>query len=163
MTRERKWSGNFFAANALPRKGYENMKRVLILMTGTVLLLAGCGEVAEQYSKMISETAPVMVIAPGYKVVINGEPTPIYGTDECPKEDPKMIKFFGPDPLEGQHSCIVVAKDRTEILVRFNQGVSVQEEHWTILRGEAQKFGLTFPTAALRRPDGSIVLAADKS
>ena len=74
-----------------------------------------------------------------------------------------MVKFFGPDPLEGLHSCIVVANDRSELLVRFKQGASVQEEHWTIVRGEAPKFGLTLPTAALRRPDGSIVLAADKS
>lgn len=134
-----------------------------ILIACAALLIAGCGQIAEQYSKLNADTAPVVVIAPGYKVVINGEPTPIYGSDECPKEDPKMAQLFGSDPLAGLHSCIVVAKDGTDVLVRFKQAQGIQEERWTIVRGEVRKYGMTLPTATLRRPDGSMVFVAEKS
>lgn len=112
---------------------------------------------------MTSEHEPVLVIGPGYKVIINGSPTPIFGIDECPTDDPIMEKVFGPSPLKGNHNCIVLEKDRADVLVRFPTDKGVQEERWAIVRSQTEKFGLTLPATGLRRPDGSMVVLAAQS
>jgi len=123
-------------------------------------LLAGCNNIAEQTTKTLSDSEPVVAIAPGYKVIIDGKPTAIFGSDECPTKGTSWVQFYF---REDRFTCILLRKDRAQVSVRFDQGRGIQEEHWTVVRGTWEKYGLTFPNIGLRRPDGSMIVTAESS
>ncbi|MGG2621668.1 hypothetical protein [Pseudomonas aeruginosa] len=115
--------------------------------------LAGCDAANEAATKVIQESGPMtLVFHPGYKMLVAGKPSPIFGTDECPKADPFMKAFFGPEPDEGDKSCVVVAPETKSVEVLISSTGRPVKETWTVER----KNDLTM----LRRADGSYVLDA---
>ena len=134
------------------------MKKTALLSLLLMGSLTACDaqQAATTVAKIAPHVAPMLVIEPGYKVMIDGKPTPVMGHDECPSNPGTAV--FGTDPLVGQTGCIVLSKDRTEVPVSFPGPKGMVNERWTIVRETRQ--GTAFPMTMLRRPDGSPIVAA---
>lgn len=130
------------------------MKKFLISLA-VLAFLAGCDAANEAATKVIQESGPMtLVFHPGYKMLIDGKPSPIFGTDECPEPDPFMKAFFGPDPDEGDKSCVVISPETTSVEVLISNAGRPVKETWTVERNK--------DLTTLRRADGSYVLDANE-
>lgn len=139
--------------------------KTALLCTALALALSGCDRLFWPVMNEVANQSPKVVIGPGYKVLIDGVPTYIFGYDDCPKEDrsPTITALFGPSPTDELGTCIVVDNASKTVRVRYKTAAGLKDESWTIIRGEVEKFGTKFPTSILKRQDGSIVMSADNS
>ncbi|HBO5514605.1 TPA: hypothetical protein L4559_003499 [Pseudomonas aeruginosa] len=130
------------------------MKNFLISLA-VLAFLAGCDAANEAATKVIQESGPMtLVFHPGYKMLIDGKPSPIFGTDECPKADPFMNAFFGPDPDEGDKLCVVIAPETKSVEVLVSIAGQPVKEAWTVERNKGRTM--------LRRADGSYLADANE-
>lgn len=142
-----------------------NIARFLAVTVATALLSA-CGQIMDQAAEMAIQHDPALVIRPGYKVDIDGKPTEIVGEDVCPRNSGKALpEFFyiGGIPLDGERDCIILAKDRSEVVVHFADTANRKQitEHWTIVRWIDDRGGHKFPVTGLRRPSGAVIQASN--
>jgi hypothetical protein len=137
----------------------DTVKRIsAILFSTAVLLLTGCDQLGDHFAQMATDKEPTVVIAPGFKINVNGKPVPIAGFDACPKSDPVMIKLFGDASLEGSHDCIVLDKNRKEVRVQVAESKGVLTEQWMIIRETGKTGNRPYLRTSLKRPDGSLVV-----
>lgn len=139
--------------------------KTIALLLALCVTISGCDSIVGKALDIAQVDEPTIVLAPGYKVIIDGKPTPIFGVDECPKADTLMVKLFGENPDDGKVGCTVLNKDKTEVTVRFAQATNAPAERliterWNIVR-ESVKIGDHPATRTyLKRPDGAMVVAA---
>lgn len=109
--------------------------------------------------RLAAAQQPAIVIQPAYKVLIDGKPTPIWGSDACPSND----SLFVNDVTRPSNNCIVMSKDRREVMVNFpGPNGNVIQEVWTVVREDGQDdYGRLFQRSYLKRPDGSPVLVVN--
>lgn len=136
-----------------------NRGAIRLVSLAALALLCGC-EAAERVaaSAIASAPEPVLVLRPGVKVLMDGEPVAVVGADRCPEQDGMMRALFGAEPLAGEPGCMVLSDDRKHVEARFrgNDGRMVVEQ-WAILRTQGPT-GL--PRTSLQRPNGSPVISA---
>ena len=94
--------------------------------------------------------AETVVIAPGYKMVIEGKPVPVFGVQLCPRVDGMRIFFFGGDP-QGGSGCSIIEKSTSYVVVQFVLDGKAVTETWAVERRADQTM--------LRRPNGDFYLA----
>ena len=98
---------------------------------------------------------PQLVLKPGYQVLIDGHPSPVFGTDECPRdEDPQKAYWLGgrPDDIPTR-GCVVVGPATTHVRVRVSRDVT---ETWKVIH--QGRDGL--PVTLVQRPNGEYVADA---
>lgn len=98
---------------------------------------------------------PKLVLKPGYQVLLDGHPSPIFGADVCPQEvDPQKAFWLGgrPDelPMKG---CVIVEPTTTEVRVLLSPHVT---EVWKVVH--TQRDG--FPVTLVLRPNGDYIAEA---
>lgn len=138
------------------------MRRIaVILMMLVGASVAGCDsfkKAAIDVARVVKEAYPhhpiTIVLPPGYQVVLDGKPLQVYGTNSCPGSDPMMNALFGPDPLAGESTCVVLAPEVDVVMVRLldPKARTLTDEVWEVVRG-----GETPDAIKLRRPNGSFV------
>lgn len=116
----------------------------------SVFLFSGCSEVKKVYAEIPSKPVNV-VIGPGYKVDIEGEAAYVFGSHECPKNDPLMVKVFGQALSDGKSSCVVITPETKAVKVMLVFNDRILNEQWEIIREEEKK------TMYIKRPNGSPV------
>lgn len=138
-----------------------------LAITITAALLGACGQAMDQVTELGIQHDPTLVIRPGYKIDIDGKPTEISGDDDCPRNSGALIPeyfFIGGTPIDGTRHCVILAKDRSEVVVTLiAPDQHVQTEHWSIVRWVHEKDGHRFQGTGLRRPDGTAVNPATHS
>jgi hypothetical protein len=123
------------------------MKIFNLICISFIFLVTGCDKVENLYKSSIK---PVKVaISPGYKVDIDGKLAYIFGSSECPKEDPIMARLLGSNEPEAKNECIVITPEtkNVKVLVVFNDHIS--NEDWKVIR----KDDITY----LATPNGILV------
>ena len=126
--------------------------QISIIAVLFALTLTGCNRAIELASEATEED-PVLVLSPGYKVLIHGIPTAVFGYDLCPNENTGMAMFLGSAQSERSNTCIVLDKTRESVPVRYKTSTGVVTESWKVIRSDIVKYGMTFPTTTMRRPD----------
>ncbi|MFL1449440.1 hypothetical protein ACI77O_13665 [Pseudomonas tritici] len=130
------------------------MKHVPLILA-LALSLSGCDaekELGSQVGKS-SDHAPItLFIKPGYKMLVSGQPAPVFGSQKCPPADTDMWKLVGPDSDEGMPTCIVIAPDTETVSVTVGFPKGPAAENWTVERSGDRTM--------LRRPDGSYLAEA---
>jgi len=122
-----------------------------ILAAVALTLLTAC-DAGKDTIRAITNPGAIVLHA-GYKVQVDGKPVPIFGNDQCPSAN-KLIKvLFGPEPDEGQRSCLVVAPETKTVSVLVGSGDNPVHETWVVER----ECDMTM----LRRADGSYVQRLD--
>ena len=119
--------------------------RTLTTAAAIVIAITGCGPVSEVAMESVALAQPEVIVHPGYKVIIDGEPTAIFGPDDC--------KVTG--KAESEQGCIVLNGLRESVLVSFNTPKGLVKEEWRIVHGAN--------TAHFQRPDGGHVASAQYS
>lgn len=114
----------------------------LAMSAAIVIAFTGCGRVSEDAGESAALARPEVIVHPGYKVMIDGVPTAIFGPDNC--------KVAG--QAEPEQGCIVLNDLRESVLVSFNTTKGLAQEEWRIVQGAT--------TAHFQRPDGSLVASA---
>lgn len=143
------------------------MYRYLLAIT-TAMLLAGCQQAQNNFAAMgasimdhFPHSEPTNVLRPGYEIVLDGKATPIFGSDVCPSAGGGMVPeffFLGGVPRVGEPGCIILAKDRTSVVVQYvDESRQLKTEQWTIVRTTVERAGRQWPVVGLRRPDGTLV------
>lgn len=128
------------------------MKNALFALV-TLILLAGCDAANEALAKVVKEQAPMtLVFLPGYKMLVGGQPAPVFGYDECPKGDGFMRVLFGPAPDEGEDVCVVIPPDAKSVKVLVGLPAGPTQETWAVERDGNRTM--------LRRADGSYLTEA---
>lgn len=128
---------------------------------GVMVVLAGCGAAIDRVGQTIAGNDPIIVIAPGYKVFIDGQATPIFGFDECLNTNSTVGKLFGDSPDAGSHDCIVIENERQSVQVRFMSSTGVlANEKWQIVREQGTTGDRHYLRTSLKRPNGSLVVAS---
>ncbi|WP_147464699.1 hypothetical protein [Pseudomonas cannabina] len=131
------------------------MKTVPLLLV-LALGLSGCDAAKEQGANVTknSDRAPMtLVFKSGYKMLVDGQEVPIFGKDECPPANTNvMTSIFGPDPDDGQRTCVVIAPDTKTVSVSVGLSEGPADETWTVERSGGRTM--------LRRADGSYLAAA---
>lgn len=130
------------------------MKNVPLVMA-LAFALSGCDaakELGAQAAKISNQAPMTLVIKPGYKMLVGGQPAPVFGSQKCPPGDKNMRELVGPDSDEGMPTCIVITPDTetVSVTVGFPNGPSA--ETWTVERSGDHTM--------LRRPDGSYLAEA---
>ena len=122
------------------------------------LLLTGCDFMAAVGSKALALSGfahsqpATLVMAPGYRVSINGQSVPIFGFDKCPPPDEAVGKIAGAEALAGQSICVVIKPGALSVEVLAGFPDRPEREKWTVEReGDITR---------LRRPDGGLVVPA---
>jgi len=119
-------------------------------------LLAGCDAANEAMSKIVKEEQPItLVLNAGTKVQLDGKVVPIFGNDKCPSADKFMRVLFGPEPDEGQRSCVVIAPESQTINVLVGGDDRPLQENWLVETWAVERDG---DKTMLRRADGTYVL-----
>ncbi len=98
---------------------------------------------------------PKLVLKPGYQVLLNGHPTSILGTDECPQDvDPQKAFWLGgrPDDIPTM-GCVVVGPETPEVRVMVSPNLA---EVWKVVH--EQRDG--FPVTRIQRPNGDYIADA---
>jgi len=114
--------------------------------------ISGCDNAKQDAIKAVqnasNQTATTLMIAPGYKVNIDGHPVPISGTDDCQLTAKNGVSL---GDTEGQtsRSCIVIKPDTKAVQVQVGLASGSVSERWTVVHsGES---------TLLQRADGSYV------
>lgn len=135
------------------------MRHSLPLALAALVGLAGCDAVSNQVAEFTIANEPTLVFSAGYQIDVGGRPVPIQGYDECPKAGAVMVKLFGPDPLEGKTTCIVLAKDRKTVPVLVALPSGTVQEDWKIVRETGKtEDNRPYARTSLTRPDGTPVV-----
>lgn len=124
---------------------------VLALLIG----LSGCDaakELGAQVGKSSDQSPMTLVLKPGYKMLVDGQPAPVFGYQKCPPGDKGMRDLVGSDPDEGKPICIVISPDTQTVSVRVELRDGLSEEVWTVEHSGDRTM--------LRRADGSYLSAA---
>lgn len=98
---------------------------------------------------------PKLVLKPGYQVLLDGHPSPIFGIDECPRDvDPQKAFWLGgrPDYIP-TNGCVVVGPETTQVRVLVSPHVA---EVWKVVH--KQRDG--FPVTLVQRPNGDYITKA---
>lgn len=122
----------------------------------TILVLSGCDAATSE----IARSDPTIVLPAGFQIEVAGRDIPVQGFDECPKQDGFMAKLMGSAHDETGRNCIVLDKNRTEVLVLVALPTGSVKESWSIVRDTVKTSGKSYPRTSLRRPDGSFVIPA---
>lgn len=114
--------------------------------------ISGCDNAKQDAIKAVqnasNQTATTLIIAPGYKVNINGHPVPISGSDDC-LTTAKDVFSLGDTKGLTSRSCIVIKPETKAVLVQVGLAGWPVSERWTVVHsGE---------TTLLQRADGSYV------
>ncbi|KGG86158.1 hypothetical protein P245_20795 [Comamonas thiooxydans] len=117
-------------------------------------MLAGCDGAVEKVGAVLSDEPMTYVFAPGYEIAVDGKSAPVYGRDECPKEEPAMNVIFGRYSHEGSSDCLVIGPTSKTVLARVVIDGNLRDELWTVEHYERNPFKV-----ALHRPDGSPVIS----
>ncbi len=122
------------------------------------LLLTGCDFMAAVGNKALALSGfahgqpATLVMAPGYRVSINGQSVPIFGFDKCPPPDEAVRKIAGAEALAGQSICVVIKPGALSVEVLAGLPDGPEREKWAVEReGDITR---------LRRPDGGLVVPA---
>lgn len=162
------------------------MRFILLIL---VVSLSGCDAFKNNASEIAITNEPTIVIEPGFNVVINGQSVPVSGFDRCPNSDDVAhsscivsglmfnpgykinvngvaVPIIGSDKCSkaGEHDCVVLLKDRTDVAVQVGLPTGSVVEKWVIIRETGKsKSGRPYSRTSLRRPDGSLVIPAANS
>lgn len=130
-----------------------------ILALAALTILSGCDAANDAISQIVKEDQPMtLVFNAGYKVQLDGKVVPIFGNDVCPSADKLMRLLFGPEPDEGQRSCVVVAPETKTVNVLVGSVDRPMQEAWIAETWAVERDG---EKTMLRRADGSYVLPAN--
>lgn len=114
--------------------------------------MAAVGSKALAFSGFAHGQPATLVIAPGYRVSINGQSVPIFGFDKCPTPDEAVRKLAGAETLAGQSICVVIKPGALSVEVLAGLPDGPEREKWSVEReGDITR---------LRRPDGGLVVPA---
>ena len=131
----------------------------IILALAALTILSGCDAANDAISQIVKEEQPMtLVFNAGYKVQLGGKVVPIFGNDVCPSADKLMRLLFGPEPDEGQRSCVVVAPETETVNVLVGSVDRPMQEEWIAETWAVERDG---EKTMLRRADGSYVLPAN--
>lgn len=75
----------------------------------------------------------------------------MFGSHDCPKNDPLMAKVFGESLTDGKSACVVITPETKAVRVMLVFNDRILNEQWQIIRQEEQK------TMYIKRPNGSPV------
>ncbi|WP_034302933.1 hypothetical protein [Herbaspirillum sp. RV1423] len=131
------------------------MKYVSLLAI-VAIVLPGCDVSTDLGNKIATAypaKTPNVVFSPGHKMKVGDEVAPVLGNGECPSAGKAMRLLFGPNPDEGQHSCIVIAPETTEVFVTVGLKEGATREIWKVERSGER--------IMLRRADGSYLASAN--
>ncbi|WP_423383559.1 hypothetical protein [Burkholderia sp. LMG 32019] len=137
----------------------EHARSIAIGCTGVIVLIALALPYVERLAPLYMSQAGVqevqLVMAPEYRVFIDGHATSIVGTDECPREEgPQKAYWLGGRPEEiPPMGCVVVGPSTKEVRVQVIGGAS---EAWEVVRRERDDL----PETLLKRPNGEYVAQA---
>lgn len=114
--------------------------------------LSGC-DLVDQLAHQVVQSQPPMtlVISPGFKMLIDGQTTAVFGRDECPRSNGLSRMFFGTSADEGSRNCIAITPESTSVPVILGLPGGPKET-WTVERSGT--------STVLRRPDGSLLVQA---
>lgn len=130
------------------------MKHVPLVLA-LLLGLSGCDaakELGAQIAKSSNQAPMTLVFKPGFKMLVDGQPAPIFGSQKCPPGDEGMSALVGPDPDEGKPICVVIAPDTKTVSVTVGLPKGPSVETWTVERSGDRTM--------LRRADGSYLAEA---
>lgn len=139
-------------------------KTKTLLAIGFAVALAGCDQVANHVAELAIQQGEnvKIVLAPGFKIRAENQVLVVQGFDACPSADPVAVKLFGPDPLAGSQSCVVIDKERAAVNVRLATSSGYVEEQWQVKRAAGTlENGRPYSRIVLQRPDGSPVVPAN--
>ncbi|MDD1494035.1 hypothetical protein DF016_10625 [Burkholderia stagnalis] len=134
----------------------EHARAIAIGVTVVIVLITLALPYAERLARFYMSQAALpetqLVMAPEYRVLIDGHATSIVGTDVCPREeDPEKAYWMGGRPYEiPSMGCVVVGPATKEVRVQVIGGPL---EAWKVVRRERN--GL--PETLLKRPNGEYV------
>lgn len=125
----------------------------------SVLGLSAQADAGEEMKKWFIDSteknhmAETLVIAPGYRLLIEGKSVPVVGMQECPPAAGMRVWFFGGDP-HGAAGCIVIQKDAATVEAQFVLGGKTVSETWAVERRIPDH-------TLLRRPNGDYLAQAN--
>lgn len=134
--------------------------KITVVSALFVLILSGCTNYLLEAQNNLMKKEITVVISPGFKVLINGNPTVVFGHDFCPKENKKFIIFDLYQNIDS-NACVVMDKKSDFVKVSYDTRTGMITENWKVIRAEEVKYGVRFTTAFMYRPNGSIVVLAD--
>lgn len=123
-------------------------KKQLVAIVITAALLASIpflsGFIKKDEGAQFVKKVPghLVVVQPGYKMLVNGQAAQVFGKDECPLSSPD----------EGKRLCIVIASETKTVPVTVVLPGGPVDEVWTVERSADRTM--------LRRADGSYLAAA---
>lgn len=83
--------------------------------------ISGCDNAKQDAIKAVQnaskQTATTLMIAPGYKLIIDGHPVPISGTDDCQLTTKNGV-ILGDTESQTSRSCIVIKPDTKAVQVQ---------------------------------------------
>lgn len=129
--------------------------KYMSLLTILTVVLSGCDVATDLGIKIATAypfKTPNLVLSPGYKMKVGKEVAPVFGNGECPSADKSMRMLFGPNPDEGQLTCIVIAPETKEVFVTVGLREGATREIWKVERSGGR--------IMLRRADGSYLASA---
>lgn len=138
------------------------MKHVPLAMA-LALALSGCDAAKELESKLHKQFREDMgpmtfAFVPGYKVTVDGQTFPIYGTETCPEVVTAKVFILGGGydyPGVGTAACVVIQPDTQKVLVRRAMDGALIDEVWRVERADEEKLRLW-------TPDGKPVVEAEQ-
>lgn len=96
--------------------------------------------------------AAIIVITPGYRVLIDGNPVAVFGNQLCPQSDGMRVWFIGGDP-QGGDGCAVIEKDTATVPMQLAINGKLVIETWKVERSASSRM-------SLRRPNGGLIVPA---
>lgn len=96
------------------------MKHLIALL---LVPLMGCG------NPTYTVSTPDVVLPPGHVVHIDGEALRLFGADACPQN-----LFSDAAAGEANSQCIVLSKDKQEVMLRVVSASGVTREAWQVSR-----------------------------
>lgn len=121
------------------------MKKIAIgLFLCATTLTVHSGDVLNWFEAQTAKSAPdTVVIAPGFKVLVDGRPVDVIGNQRCPDDSQRA----------GKLECVVVTKATKAVVVTFVLDGKPVTEEWQVER-------LSPTREVLRRPNGEYIAAA---
>lgn len=137
------------------------MKKIWVVGVLSAVVLSACDQV-EQIGAIMNDEPLTIAFAPGFRILAaDATAVPIQGFDECPKPNPAFVKLFGEGGSEGKNTCVVVKPTSKQVSALVSLPNGSVTEQWTVLRDQGKSdSGRPYSRISLRRPDGSLVVAA---
>lgn len=135
----------------------------LTLVLALALGLSGCDAAQDLGAKLHKQFRDDMgpmtfALVSGYKVTVDGQTFPIYGTETCPTAVPAKVFILGGGydyPGEGTSACVVVEPETEKVFVRRAMDGALVDEVWRVERAGEE-------TLRLWTLDGKPVAAAEQ-